>query len=152
METLHLKIAFWPAVLWAGIERLWLGDRYPGFVCAKALSFLVVPMVTLASYLLYTALTGSHSVLVDILGLQLAIVLGQVASYRWMVSGRQSSHQRRFGMATIAVLALMFSTMSVFAPQTPLHVDQNFGSYGILSDEEYAELQKISEAFMRGEY
>ncbi len=59
----HLKIAFWPALFWAGVERLWLGARYPGFLCAKALSFLVVPALTLGGYALYIAATGSHSVL-----------------------------------------------------------------------------------------
>ncbi|MBU7018072.1 MAG: hypothetical protein HXS44_11235 [Theionarchaea archaeon] len=126
----HLKLGFWPAVLWALIEYPFL--KRSNFIAAKAVSLYVIPLSIVILFYLYTGILGHGSLVLDILIFALAIIAGQFASYKIL----ESQHLNRMtGVCLVAVILLIvaFVVFTFYPPHVFLFEDPLTGGYGILS-------------------
>jgi hypothetical protein len=133
----HFKIAFWPALFYALIEYPFLRRATPNFWPAKCAGQLTMPLVTAALFYGYTAITGHHYLIADIIIFCIAVIAGQWVSYRILTAekiDRRTIHQ--LAITGLAFLVLAFSLLSYNPPRNFLFRHPETGEYGILESYE----------------
>ena len=76
----HLKIAFWPTLLYTIIEFRYLIKKTNNFFFAKALGIYAIMIIIPTIFYAYTIFI-EHNLTIDVLSFMLAILLGQLVSY-----------------------------------------------------------------------
>lgn len=133
----HFKIAFWPALLYALVEYPFLSKTTRSFWVAKFAALLTMPLVTAALFYGYTAITGHHYLLADVIIFFLSGVAGQWVGYRILTAGwRASRTLNRVSLAGLVLLVLAFSLLSYYPPRNFLFQHPESGEYGILDSYE----------------
>ncbi len=80
----HLKLSFWPALLYAIIEYRYLKKAAGNFFTAKAVGLYLMPLIIVSSFYLYRIFSEENLTL-DILIFIAAVTIGQLASYKLMI-------------------------------------------------------------------
>jgi hypothetical protein len=131
----HLKMVFWPGVMFALFEYFFVRKGIKHFLTAKAASLLAMLLVIATGWYIYTAFTRRSIFQIDIFLFFLAVLTGQVISYRLL---RMPLFSRQVNAIAIGILLLMlvaFSTFTYHPPHISLfeHMDlKDTGQYGIL--------------------
>lgn len=121
----HLKLFFFPALLWSIIEFFTYGIALPGFWPVKALSLaagvLLIPLLHYG----YTGLTGRSFLWADIGVFILGVLLAYGISYLLMKSqkGFASLPWQITGFIIIAALVFAFVRFTYHAPDLPIFQD-----------------------------
>ena len=126
----HLKLPFWPALLWMLIEVYPLRKAVSNFFAAKAIGTIVMIVVIPAVFYAYTAFT-EEILAVDIATFMIAVVVGQIISYRLFKKGKQSRRTEIIAIIVIVLLAIIFVTFTFYPPHLSIFQDSNSGQYGI---------------------
>jgi len=127
----HLKLAFWPSLVFAAIEYPFLRRETSNFVVAKAAGFSVTPLVIVLVFYSYTTITGRSILVVDISTFVIAVAAGQILSYRIMTLGELSKSLQYASVLALMLLTVAFSLFTYFPPHLPLFQDSRSGGYGI---------------------
>ena len=131
----HFKIAFWPAMFWALVEYPALRNKTGNFGIAKAAGLLTMPAVIAVIFYAYTAITGQHFLLADIVIFILAVVIGQSVSMRIISAPPiEISWLRNLALGMIVIMLAAYSTLSYFPPRNFIFAHPETGEFGILDD------------------
>ena len=126
----HLKLAYWPAVFYMVLELVFLRGLPRNFVAAKAAGILIMPLIIVAGYYLYTAFLP-ESLAIDI-GLFIAsVVVGQMLGYSLMGRGGEHRWLNLLGAVALTIMAASFITFTFHAPHIDLFRDPITGGYGL---------------------
>jgi hypothetical protein len=132
----HLKLAFWPAVFWAIIEFFFVRKsakgNVPNFILARAIGTYIMPLVIVVIFYSYTAFTGDSILAVDLSSFVIAVVSGQIISYKLGASLRLSMGFNWLGLVMLIVGALLFAVFTFFPPHAGMFKDPITSGYGIL--------------------
>jgi hypothetical protein len=127
----HLKLAFWPVLLFMIIEYALLKKRANNFALAKTIGvYFMVSIIPIVFYS-YTAITGKSIFTIDISTFIVAVIIGQLSSYRLLTHERLSENINRVSLIALALLGLAFVLFTFYPPQLPIFRDPNTGKYGI---------------------
>ncbi len=129
----HLKLAFWPAVIYGFIEWPHFRRSAKNFWAAKTVGIFAMPVIILSLFYGYTAMTGHNILWVDISLFVLAVLAGQMISCGLLL---RASFGARFNFPAMILLISMivaFSLLTFFPPRVPLFLDPRTGQYGIFS-------------------
>jgi len=129
----HLKLAFWPALVWTIIEYLAFRrtvDLRSGFVLAKALGAYLMPVIIVVIFYSYTAFTGDSILAVDLSSFVIAVVFGQIVSYRLVQSFRLPSVFTLLGLALWVIGILLFAVFTFLPPHLGVFRDPVNGGFG----------------------
>ncbi len=127
----HLKLVFWPAVLWALFEHGPLHGRVNNLRLAKTAGIAVMPLIIIVLFYVYTFILGHHLLSLDIALFIIAIAAGQYVSYRIMTGDERSPYLNRIAPVLIVVLAVLFIVFTFLTPQAGLFRDSATGAFGI---------------------
>jgi len=131
----HLKLAFWPAVLWTIIEfffvRRQTKDTRPSFTLAKAIGAYIMPLVIVAIFYSYTAFTRHSILAVDLSSFVIAVVIGQIVSYKLWHLLSLSKVVDSLGLIMFVIGALLFAIFTFYPPAAGIFQDPVTGGYGI---------------------
>lgn len=127
----HLKMAFWPGLLWMLVERGPLRGRANNFWLAKTAGILVMTFAILALYYAYTAILGCNLLAADGTIFVIAIAGGHVLSYRLLTGDERSPYANRVAPASLVLAALLFIVFTFFPPHLAPFMDGPTGTYGI---------------------
>jgi hypothetical protein len=127
----HLKIAFWPAFVWGIIEFFTIRKKVKNFFFAKAVSFLLIPVIIVAVFYSYTYFIGSSILAVDITTFFVSIAVAQIVGYRLMLIRKSYPALNILGAVLIIVMLAAFSWLTFHPPKIFLFKDPE-GNYGIL--------------------
>jgi hypothetical protein len=127
----HLKLAFWPAVLCALIERPFFRRSARNFWTAKTAGILAMPVVIVSGFYGYTALAGRHILWADILLFMLAVFIGQMVSFGFLLHRAYPASIKLSALILLALMIAVFSSLTFFPPRCPLFLDPLTGQYGI---------------------
>lgn len=127
----HLKIAFWPALIYSIIEYIPLAHITNNFIIAKAASLVAIPVLITIMFYSYTSLLGRNYLVIDILIFILAIFLGQMLSFKILTMPELPHIYTFLGMLVIIILVMMFSLFTFFPPKHLIFKDPVKGGYGI---------------------
>lgn len=126
----HFKLAFWPAVLYAGLEYAFIGEAAGNFWLGKSLGVFCMPLVMGAAYYGYTAVVGNRYLWADILSFLVAVIAGQLIS--WFVLAAPGAGLERPSLLGMAAMMAVFVVCSYAPPRIVLFKDFYKEEYGIL--------------------
>ena len=127
----HFKQGFWPMCLYAAIEYRFLRERIKNFLTAKAVAVYIIPIITGLVFYGYTAIIGEEILIVDIFIFLIAIIVGQLTSYKLMTSAKLRKYTNIISTFFIILLALILMLFTFYPPHLPIFLDANTRTYGI---------------------
>ena len=127
----HLKLAFWPSVVYAVIEYVAFGRRIVGFGSAKAAGILVMPMCIVLLFYGYKALLGHHVLWLDILIFLVAVSAGQVSSCILLSVGYGPLKLGWVALLMSVLLGIAFVVFTFRPLRLPIFRDSVTGRYGL---------------------
>jgi hypothetical protein len=129
----HLKIGFWPMLIWALIEYPFLRDRTLNYWVAKCAALLILPLMIAVPFYTYTAIIGQHYVIADASIFVGAVIAGQMASYKLLTAGEIGRRWLKgLAVALVAILVVAYSLLTYYPPRNFLFEHPETGAYGIL--------------------
>ncbi|MDP4108581.1 MAG: DUF6512 family protein [Bacillota bacterium] len=131
----HLKLAFWPTILWWAAGYCLLAEKNKvsasQWMISSASAALLSPAIILGFYYTYTWALGIESLFLDVFSLLLATALSQGVAYRLY----KNKARNRFFVFTVLLLfilaAFAFGFFTFYPPHIPLFRDPPTGTYGI---------------------
>jgi hypothetical protein len=127
----HLKLVFWPALLFMFIEYVPLKKKTNNFALAKTvgvyLAIFIIPII----FYSYTAITGKSIFLIDISTFVIAVIIGQISSYKLLMHKKLPESFDRTSLVLLVLLGIAFVSFTFYPPQLPIFRDPNTGKYGI---------------------
>jgi hypothetical protein len=131
----HFKIAFWPSIIWALIEFPFIRKQTRNFGIAKAAGLLSMPLVIAVLFYGYTAFTGQHFLIADIIIFIIAVIIGQSVSMRLMARAAiEMPWLRWLAFGVMAIMIAAYSTLSYYPAKNFIFAHPGSGEYGILAD------------------
>lgn len=128
----HLKLAFWPALIFALIQWPFFRKHNKNFWAAKTIGIFAMPIIIVSVYYSYTALTGHHILWIDISSFVLAVFAGQTISYKLLLLPSIDAKIRNLAVILLILMIAAFSLFTFFPPPFPLFCDPQSGQFGIL--------------------
>ncbi len=126
----HLKLSFWPALLYAIVEYKCLKRKTSNFFFAKAVSIYLMPLIIVSFFYTYRTLIEENLIL-DILIFILAVTIGQLTSYKLMIWKGRPKIYTKTSIITLILLASLFIIFTFYPPQLPIFQDPITNEYGI---------------------
>jgi hypothetical protein len=128
----HLKLGFWPALVYAALEYGRFGRSANNFPLAKTVGIYLISITIVVLFYLYTAILGHGLLPVDIAIFVVGVIVGQLVSYKLLTVSLLPEKLSRFAPIALAVLAILFVLFTFYPPQFPLFRDPVTGGYGIV--------------------
>jgi len=128
----HLKLAVIPALVWALLESRVFRSRANNFFCAKASGTYLMPILIVVFFYSYTAILGYNLLAFDISIFILAVIIGQLVSYKIMVRPEFSQKFNTVSLLSLIILLLAFVVLTFYPPHIFLFQDPISGGYGII--------------------
>ena len=107
----HLKLLFFPVLLYTVWEYIWLGHRWKGYVQVRAEGVLLGMLTITALFYTYTGICGRHWLWADILTFVLGAAVTAYYTWKYARRGRGSSV---FGAVVLAVIASALACSACF--------------------------------------
>jgi hypothetical protein len=127
----HLKLGFWPAIVFALVEFKYLSKETNNFMFAKTIGVYLIPITIVVIFYSYTAIIGESVLVIDILSFVLAVVVGQLVSYRLLTGKRLPYNLDLVSLIALTLLGLAFVIFTFYPPQLGLFQDPITGGYGL---------------------
>jgi hypothetical protein len=127
----HLKLVFWPALLLMLIEYVRLRKAADNFALAKTVGVYLAIITIPILFYSYTAITGKSIFLIDISTFVVAVIIGQVSSYKLLTHKKLSENLNRISLGLLILLGVAFVLFTFYPPQLSVFMDPNTGKYGI---------------------
>ena len=127
----HLKLSFWPSLIWLLIEYLPLRKLTDNFLTAKTLGTCVIVVLIPIVFYSYTSIMGRSIFAIDITTFIVAVILGQVVSYAFFKKNQFAGNTDKVALVTLVVLGITFIVFTFYPPHLPIFQDPISGGYGI---------------------
>lgn len=127
----HLKMLFFPYMLYAILEYVFIGKNYPNFITAKCIGvicgLILIPIVST----MYTSILGTNYLVLDILLFILSIIVSYAVSYHILMD--QTINANYICSIILILITVVFFLFTIYPPQLSLFLDPTTNSYGINS-------------------
>ncbi len=127
----HMKLLFFPMLLFAIVQSLYVGREYENFWCIKLkgtlLGLLLIPVI-------FYTLRGIFGGTPDLVNIAIFFVSAAVAfvyETRQFKKGSLPCKGERVAVAVFILIAVAFWVFTFITPEIPLFKDPVDGSYGI---------------------
>jgi len=128
----HLKLAFWPALIYAFIESSFLHKHTKNFWTAKTFGIFSMPIIITSFFYGYTSFIGRNILWVDISLFVFAVFSGQMISYGLLLRRSFAAGTKILAVILLVLMIAAFSLFTFLPPHHPLFRDAPTGQYGIL--------------------
>jgi len=120
----HLKLLFWPAIIFSIFEYIYIGKDFQNYISAKVISIYVGIISIIIMFYTYTGIIGTHFLIIDILIFILSVVLSQYIGYKITTSEKILSDRITIiAIKALIVLTILFIVFTFYPPQLPLFED-----------------------------
>ena len=126
----HMKLLFYPMVLFAVPEYFRWGNEIPAFWCVKLYGILLGLLLVPVMYYIYTGILGINADWFNITIFFLAAGTAYYTQTRLFQSRCPCTVPAAAALAALAGIALVFTVLTFFPPQIPLFRDPLTGTYG----------------------
>jgi Family of unknown function (DUF6512) len=127
----HLKLTFWPALLFMLVDYVLLKKTANNFAFAKTIGVYLMVIIIPIVFYSYTAITGESIFVMDISTFIVAVIIGQLSSYKLLTYKKLSENLNRVSLIALVLLGLVFVLFTFYPPQLPIFRDPNTGRYGV---------------------
>lgn len=129
----HLKLLFYPMLLFSAVEYFVWGKEISNFWCVKLKGTLIGLILIPTLFYTYSGILG---VTADWFNVTIFFIAGAVVYYletRQFLQGKPCRLDTRASLAVFALIAAFFTVFTFFTPQIPLFRDPLTGTYGFQS-------------------
>lgn len=127
----HLKLAFWPGIVWAGFSQGRLDVPAGRYFAAKGFSLCATAVLIVAVFVGYTRVLEDNLLALDIGTFVLAVILGQCLCCWLILGARLSSVTVGSGLTLLGLQLIAYGLLSYFPPDMWLFIDSGTGLRGI---------------------
>lgn len=127
----HLKLAFWPGLLWAVFECKLIAGNPREFWAAKGYGLLVPIILIPLIFYSYTAVIGRNVLLLDIATFVVAVAASHIVSAQIISRGLQSRSLRAIGIAFLAFQFIAYASFTISPPDLGIFRDGRDGLRGL---------------------
>ncbi|MFX0039097.1 MAG: DUF6512 family protein [Promethearchaeota archaeon] len=128
----HLKLPFWPLIIFSLIEYNYIKDKANNLILGKTISFIISISTILIVFYSYTAILGTELLIVDILSFVLGVIIGQLVSYKILMKEQLSKLYIKASWIILIGFGILFAVFTYFPPHLPIFQDSETGLYGII--------------------
>ena len=126
----HMKLLFYPMVLFSLLEYRFWGKETPGFWKVKLLGILVGLGLIPVLYYTYTGILGTSADWFNIAIFFLAAGAAYWVETRRFQRGITNAKGSKAAVCVIGALAVIFTVLTFLPPEIPLFRDPQSGTYG----------------------
>lgn len=116
----HLKLAFWPSAIWTLLLRLIPIRRPKHFWSGRAASLALMPLAIALGFYGYTALLGSHSLILDLALFVASIACGQAVAVGVYTAPNLGRGSESAALVLVLIMLAAFSALSFIEIDVPL--------------------------------
>jgi hypothetical protein len=127
----HLKLTFWPTLLYAAATYRIIRKDSRNFLIAKTAAVYIMPLTIIVLFYGYTTLTGIESVIIDILIFIIAVAVGQLIGYLILTARQLPMWLKWSSLVLLVGLAFIYGVFTFYPPHIPFFMDSVTGGYGI---------------------
>ncbi len=114
----HLKLVFFPFMLWTLIEYFVYGKTEADFFAAKATAVLCAMAFIVVFFYTYTGILGFNLAVFDILSFFAAVLLGQITSYKLLNAELRGDYSDNVkGFLSFVLLSVCFIVWTYMPPE-----------------------------------
>lgn len=129
----HFKMAFWPGLIWAGAAYMVAGQTVKNYWIGRACGLWCMPVIIAVISYGYTTALGTRYLWVDILSFLIAIVIGQLVSYKLFFVAELCVQARWLGILGIVGTIFVFVLFTYMPPHIFIFEHVLTHEYGILA-------------------
>ena len=129
----HLKLGFWPALLYAIIEYRQIKKDVNNFFVAKTVVAYAITAIIPAIFYSYTLVTGESILMIDILSFIVAVIIGQYLGYRLLLHKQLPDKLEKAAILALLLLCVAFIAFTFMPPHLPPFQDPISDEYGIIN-------------------
>jgi hypothetical protein len=129
----HLKLSFWPMLIWWIIGYLihYVRISSKNWFTAATVALVICPLFITAFYYTYTGAFGIHSLFLDISSLVIGVIIAQYLALHIYIHARIGL----IGLIISLIILLLLIFFSIYftlnPPHFPLFMDSLTGRYGM---------------------
>jgi len=105
----------------------------PQLSLCESCRHICIPIAIAVLFYSYTAVLGEDLLVLDILTFILAVIIGQLASYKLLVYRELQGSLNQISLVALALLRLAFVLFTFCPPHLPMFRDPISGEYGIIN-------------------
>lgn len=129
----HLKLIFWPMVVFGILEYFMYGRKAEGFLPIKVMSLLIGMLTIVALFYTYTGVLGFNTLALDISTFVIGTLASYLYAYQRLRSPKAWQCTKPAAVTAVIVLAALIAGFIVFTycpPHIALFADPISGAYG----------------------
>ena len=126
----HLKLLFFPYVLFSLIEWFYVGKNYKSFAFSKTLGVLAGMLFIVAAFYTYTGVLGRSVDFLNIVIFVIGTALSFFVSYKILISTGKTVLKIPSVIALV-IISIAFVAFTANPPEIGLFQDPTTGGYGI---------------------
>ena len=132
----HVKLMYWPAILYFIVEGIFLWKKTNNFLFTKMVVLFFNPIVNIIIFYTYSGITGYESFIIDSIILFITTCVQQYISYKLLTREEVWSDKRALRIALsifgILFLGALLALWTYLPPHIPLYEHSGTGLYGII--------------------
>lgn len=129
----HLKLAFFPALLFSIIEYPYVKKYSKNYFLSKTISFYIMPITIIVLFYAYLLVFKSDSLIWDIFTFIFAVFLGEFIAYKFLTKEKDLGKiYKNLSIILFLIIFVLFSLFTYFPPKNILFKDPITGGYGIV--------------------
>ena len=126
----HLKLLFFPMLLTTILGYFYIRKNLSNFLCARLFGILTAIIFTTTFFYTYTGIIGTNFAFIDISIFFVAVVLGELVSYKILISDSKCNNY--VALSFIIILLICFIAFTYSTPKIGLFKDPVIGLFGII--------------------
>lgn len=131
----HLKLTFWPILIWWVIGYLHFGRKkekaFKSYVIPCAATEVVCGLFIITFFYTYTGAFGIESLIIDIISLLLGLIFSILLAIHVYRYSTPSTAAAVISVVILIVMAVIFICLTFYPPHIPLFMDPPTNTYGI---------------------
>lgn len=127
----HLKLPYWPLIIFSFIEYNYIKTDTKNFIIGKASAALISIGTILIVFYSYTAILGIEILIIDILSFFVGVIIGQLVSYKIITLNKLQKWINVVSWIILIGLGLSLIIFTYLPPHLPIFQDSESGLYGI---------------------
>jgi hypothetical protein len=128
----HLKLAFFPLLIFSLIEYKFIKELTRNFIIAKTVAGYLMSVIIVIIFYAYTAILGDNLLIFDVLTFIIAVFIGQIVSYKILTLPEKSKNSIIISWIAIIMLMIIFVVFTYYPPELQLFQDSTNEQYGII--------------------
>ena len=117
----HLKLIYFPMLITTLLGVTYFKDKIPNFLCSKTIGIITSIVFTIVFFYTYTGILGKNIALIDISSFFIAVILGELASYIFIVNNIKCN--KKIATIILIIIAISFIIFTFFPPKIGLFQD-----------------------------